>query len=136
MNSGLWSWFVGLGAWNWFIVAAVFLAIELMLPGVFMLWLGIAAVLVGIISLAAVLTWQAQLIAFAVLSIVCIPAWRYFARRMGAPVERPFLNRRADGYVGRVFTLEKPIVDGFGTIRIEDTVWLAAQGITVPRRRS
>ena len=69
------------------------------------------------------MSWQAQLIAFAVLSIACIPAWRYFARKVERPVDRPFLNRRADGYVGRVFTLEKPIVDGVGTIRIEDTVW-------------
>jgi membrane protein implicated in regulation of membrane protease activity len=123
MNSGLWSWFAALGAWNWFIVAAVFLALELMLPGVFMLWLGTAAIMVGIISLTAALSWQTQLIAFAVLAIACIPAWRYFARTVEAPVDRPFLNRRAQGYVGRVFTLDKPIVDGVGTIRIEDTVW-------------
>jgi membrane protein implicated in regulation of membrane protease activity len=123
MNSAFWSWFAALGAWNWFIVAAVFLAIELMLPGVFMLWLGTAAIMVGIISLTAALSWQTQLIAFAVLSIACIPAWRYFARKVETPVDRPFLNRRAQGYVGRVFTLDKPIVDGVGTIRIEDTVW-------------
>jgi inner membrane protein len=34
-----------------------------------------------------------------------------------------FLNRRADAFVGRVFTLERPIVDGSGTIGIDDTVW-------------
>ena len=33
------------------------------------------------------------------------------------------LNRRTDALVGRVFTLEKPIVDGIGTVRIDDTVW-------------
>ena len=46
-----------------------------------------------------------------------------FARRVEAPADQPFLNRRAEGYVGRAFTLEKPIVDGIGTIRIDDTVW-------------
>ena len=122
-NSVIWSWIVAMGGWLWFVVAAVFLLLELMSPGVFMLWLGLAAILIGIISLAMVLSWQAQLIAFAVLSIVCIPMWRYFARKVERPVDRPFLNRRAEGYVGRVFTLEKPIVDGVGTIRIEDTVW-------------
>ena len=122
-NSVIWSWIVAMGSWLWFVVAAVFLLLELMSPGVFMLWLGLAAILIGIISLATVMSWQAQLIAFAVLSIACIPIWRYFARKVERPVDRPFLNRRAEGYVGRVFTLEKPIVDGVGTIRIEDTVW-------------
>jgi membrane protein implicated in regulation of membrane protease activity len=123
MESALWSWAVAMGGWLWFVLAAIFLLIELTVPGVFMLWLGLAAIMIGVISLATVLSWQTQLIAFAVLSIACIPAWRYFARKLEGPVDRPFLNRRADSYVGRVFTLEKPIVDGVGTIRIEDTVW-------------
>jgi membrane protein implicated in regulation of membrane protease activity len=122
-SSVIWSWIVAMGSWLWFVVAAVFLLLELTSPGVFMLWLGLAAILVGIISLVTVLSWQTQLIVFAVLSIACIPMWRYFARKVEGPVDRPFLNRRAEGYVGRVFTLEKPIVDGVGTIRIEDTVW-------------
>jgi membrane protein implicated in regulation of membrane protease activity len=123
MQSALWSWAVAMGGWLWFVLAAIFLLIELTVPGVFMLWLGLAAIMIGIITLATVMSWQAQIIAFAVLSIACIPAWRYFARKVERPVDRPFLNRRADSYVGRVFTLEKPIVDGVGTIRIEDTVW-------------
>jgi inner membrane protein len=122
-NGVIWSWITAMGGWIWFVVAAIFFLLELMSPGVFMLWLGIAAILIGIISLATVLTWQAQLIIFAVLAIACIPAYRYFARKVEKPVDRPFLNRRAEGYVGRVFTLDKPIVDGVGTIRIEDTVW-------------
>ena len=68
-------------------------------------------------------SWQAQLIAFAVFAIASIPAWRHFARKVEKPTDSPFLNRRADGYVGRVFTLDKPIVDGVGTVRIDDTVW-------------
>jgi membrane protein implicated in regulation of membrane protease activity len=123
MNSNIWAWIVSLGMWNWFIAAAIFLGLELMMPGVFMLWLGLAAIMVGVISLAVVWSWQAQLIAFALLSIACVPAWRHFARKVEQPADRPFLNRRAEGYVGRVFTLEKPIVDGAGTIRIEDTIW-------------
>jgi inner membrane protein len=37
--------------------------------------------------------------------------------------EAPMLNRRNQALIGRVFTLEKPIVDGIGTVRIDDTVW-------------
>jgi membrane protein implicated in regulation of membrane protease activity len=52
-----------------------------------------------------------------------VPAWRHFASKVERAGDNPFLNRRAEGYVGRVFTLEKPIVDGVGGVRIGDTIW-------------
>ena len=117
------EWIVSLGSWNWFILAALLLLIEILAPGMFMLWLGLSAILVGIISSAVVWSWQARLIAFAVFAIAAVPAWRHFARKVEKPADSPFLNRRAEGYVGREFTLDKPIVGGVGTIRIDDTVW-------------
>ena len=117
------SWLLSLGSWNWFILAAVLLLLEVLAPGTFMLWLGLSAILVGAISLAVIWSWQAQVIAFAVFAVASIPAWRYFARKVEKPVDRPFLNRRVEGYIGREFTLDKPIVGGVGTVRIGDTVW-------------
>jgi inner membrane protein len=113
----------GLGIWNWFILGGVLLGLELIAPGTFMLWLGLSAIAVGLISLAIVWPWQAQLVAFAVLSIASIVLWRRFGAKAGEIRAQPFLNRRAEGFVGRVFTLERPIVDGSGAVRIGDTVW-------------
>jgi hypothetical protein len=120
------EWLIALGVWNWIIAGGILLALELIAPGAFMLWLGLSAVLVGAISLVFPWPWQAQLAAFAVFAIGSIPLWRYFARRVGPAVDRPFLNRRSEGFVGRVFVLEKPIVDGMGTVRIDDTLWRVA----------
>jgi hypothetical protein len=114
---------ISLGVWNWLILGALLLALELIAPGMFMMWLGLAALLVGIISLGIDWPWQAQLVAFAVFALVSIPAWRHFARKVEAPDDSPFLNNRAAGFVGRVFTLEKPIVNGIGTVRVDDTWW-------------
>jgi membrane protein implicated in regulation of membrane protease activity len=119
----MWSWIVSLGTWNWFILAAVLLLLEMFAPGAFMLWLGLSAILVGVISVGVDWSWPTQIIAFAVFAVALIPVWRRFARRVEPPSQSPFLNRRADGYVGREFTLDKPIVNGVGTIRIDDTVW-------------
>ena len=119
----MWDWIVSLGSWNWFILAALLFLIEVLAPGMFMLWLALSAILVGIISSAVVWSWPSQLIAFAVFAIAAVPAWRHFARKVEKPTESPFLNRRADGYVGRVFTLDKPIVGSSGTVRIDDTIW-------------
>ena len=114
-----------LGIWNWFILGALLLGLEALLPGTFMLWFGLSALAVGLISLVVVWSWQAQLVAFSVLSIGAIVAWRRFSPKApDAAPPVPFLNRRADGFVGRVFTLEKPIVDGAGSVKIGDTIWM------------
>ncbi len=111
------------GVWNWLILGAVFLGLELAVPGAFMLWLGLAALAVGLISFVIDWSWQMQLVIFALLSLALIPVWRRFAPRVEHPSESPLLNRRAESYIGRVFTLENPIVDGVGRVRIDDTVW-------------
>ena len=117
------DYLITLGAWNWLILGAVFLALELVAPGAFMLWIGLAALAVGLISFAIEWSWQAQLVTFAVLSLALIPVWRHFAPTVEQPSESPLLNRRAESYIGRTFTLENPIVDGVGRVHIDDTIW-------------
>jgi membrane protein implicated in regulation of membrane protease activity len=119
----MWTHVLTLGFWDWFIAAAVLLLLEVMAPGTFMLWLGLSALLVGLISLGIDWSWQYQFLAFAVFAMAAIPLWRRIGARARAPTDQPFLNRRTDAFIGRVFTLEKPIVGGNGTIGIGDTVW-------------
>ena len=119
--------FSTLGAWNWLILAVILMALELMAPGVFLFWLGLAALLVGLVSFVLHPSWQAQLLMFAVFAAVAVPVWRRLVRSASrADDSNVFLNRRAEALVGRVLTLEKPIVDGSGTVRIDDTVWRVA----------
>jgi inner membrane protein len=116
--------FSTLGTWNWLIFGVILMALELLAPGVFLFWLGLAAFLVGLLSFAFHPSWQAQILMFAVFAAAAVPLWRRMARsNAAASADNPFLNKRADALVGRVFTLEKPIVDGAGTVRIDDTVW-------------
>jgi inner membrane protein len=115
--------FASLGFWDWFIAGGLLLVLEVLMPGVFMLWLGLAAMLVGVVSIFVDWSWQAQFIAFAVFSVAAIPLWRRLSLQVAATTDEPFLNRRAEALVGRIFTLEKPIVDGSGTVPIGDTVW-------------
>ena len=119
--------FATLGTWNWLIFGVVLMALELMAPGVFLFWLGLAALLVGLLSFAINPSWQLQILLFAIFAACAVPLWRRIARNSSAVSQsNPFLNRRADALVGRVFTLEKPIIDGAGTVRIDDTVWRVA----------
>jgi membrane protein implicated in regulation of membrane protease activity len=115
------AFIVSLGPWAWIIAGAILLALELVVPGAFMMWLGLAAASVGVISLVVDWSWQWQCVAFAVFALASVPLWRRF--KVEPQTDAPLLNRRTDALVGRTFTLEKPIVDGVGTVRIDDTIW-------------
>src|SRR5260221_1588253 len=62
-----------LGAWDWFIAGGLLLVLEVLAPGAFMAWLGVAALVVGGISLYVDWTWQAQFIAFSGFSLAAVP---------------------------------------------------------------
>ena len=110
--------------WHWWILAAVLIILEMFAPGAFLLWLGISAAFVGLIVLALpTLGWEFQLLLFSIFSVINIIIWRrYFAIR-ASDTDQPTLNRRGEQYVGRTFTLEHPIVNGLGKIRVDDSNW-------------
>jgi membrane protein implicated in regulation of membrane protease activity len=110
--------------WHWWILAAVLIILEVFAPGAFFLWLGIAAGVVGgLVYLSPATTWEYQLLAFSVLSVVSIIVWRKFFRTRPADTDQPALNRRGEQYIGRSFTLHEPITDGIGKIRVDDSTW-------------
>lgn len=109
--------------WHWWLLAAVLLVVELAVAGGFyLLWLAFAATVVGGVMLVAEPSWQLQFALFAVLSVASMTLWHRF--KPAAPVsDQPTLNRRGDSYVGRVFVLEEPLVNGIGKLRVDDTQW-------------
>ena len=123
-----------LGPWSWWIIGLVFLGLEILIPGVFLLWIGLAAIVVGAVSLAfwnaAFWGWQLQLMIFAVLAIAFALAGRRISRS-NTETDQPMLNRRVEGLVGRTATLEEPITEGKGRIRLDDTTWIV-QGPDMP----
>lgn len=100
------------------------MAIEAITPGFFFLWMGVAALVVGLVlTVMPELAWTYQVLSFALLSVGSIVAWRLRLRRHPTRTEDPLLNRRGHQYVGRVFTLDAPVVNGHGKIRVDDSTW-------------
>lgn len=110
--------------WHWLVLGFGLLVLEMFLPtGFILLWLGAAAVIVGgIVWLVPSLDWQVEVAIWGLLSVAAILAWRHF-KPMGYADELPTLNRRGHSYVGRVFTLQEPIVNGIGKLRVDDSQW-------------
>jgi inner membrane protein len=68
-------------SWIWFALALVLFAVEALRPGRFALWLGFAAVLVGIIAAVARWPWPAEAAALVVFAAVMVPVWRRYERK-------------------------------------------------------
>ncbi|MBV8768750.1 MAG: NfeD family protein [Hyphomicrobiales bacterium] len=112
--------------WTWLIGGVILMALELAAPGFFLIWLGLAAVLVGGGNFLQPLPWEANGLLFATLAVALVFVGKRMTRRDGddeATVKH--LNQRANALVGRVTTLDQPIVAGEGKVRFDDAIWLA-----------
>lgn len=112
-----------LGGWAWWVLGLVLLGIEILLPGFFFLWFGIAAILIGISALLIDWPWQLQVVGFVVLSLATALIARRFIGTRSGDTSEPHLNLRAGRLEGQTFVLAEPIVEGRGRVKIDDGVW-------------
>jgi hypothetical protein len=116
------AFFANIDYWHWLVFGLILIIIELFAWSTFFLWIGISAIMVGILSkLFPSLSWQIQLLLFSGLSIVSIfLAKKYF------PVKTidNELNVRAKRHIGNSYTVVSN--DEHGTkIKVGDSLWLA-----------
>jgi inner membrane protein len=120
-----------MGGWTWWVVGLILLGVEVLVPGFFFLWFGIAAILIGVSALLIDWPWQMQVIGFVALSAVTALIGRRFAGNVDETIADPLLNLRAGRLEGRTFVLTEPITEGQGRVKIDDTVW-QVQGPDAP----
>lgn len=112
------------GIWFWWIVAGILLLLELMTPGVFAMWLALAAASVGITDYVFELNWQLELLAFAGFALLYVYLARpWYSKSKLQNSDQPNLNQRIYAFVGKSFVLSEPIVNGQGKLDIEGTRW-------------
>ena len=114
------------GVWGWFILAGLLLLGELMVPGAYLIWLGCAALVTGLMAPWLDIGWQGQVLVFAVLGLAAAIIGRLLLPPSKRSTDHPFLNRRVEELVGRSFLLTEPIAGGHGRVRVDDTVWRIA----------
>ncbi len=113
--------------WHWFAFAGVMLLFEMLVPGIFFMFVAAGAAAVGIALLIApsmAFTWQA-LIFVSVAVVAAYVGRKYLVRfqRDRDTTESDTLNRRGSEFVGQVVTLVEPIVAGRGRARVGDSTW-------------
>lgn len=114
-----------MGEWTWWIVAMVLGILELLVPGIFFIWLAIAAVIVGVVVLLLPIALSLQIAIFAILSVALVWLSRTYLTRHPIVSDHPHLNQRGRDYIGQVFNLDQPIENGRGRLKIGDSYWMA-----------
>ena len=107
----------------WGSLAVLLVAAEMLVPGAFMLWLGVAAGAVFLLLLIVPLTPLWQVVAFVALVFALVGLARRLVRRLPVASDQPLLNRRAEQFVGQHFELHSPIVGGRGRIQVGNALW-------------
>jgi len=110
--------------WYWWVLAVFLLAVEILAPGFFFLWLSLSGFVVGtVLYLAPATSLEIQLLFFSSLSIFSIFIWRRYGAQHQTETDHPLLNKRGAQYIGRTFSLIEPIKNGRGKIKVDDSIW-------------
>ncbi|RZA13737.1 MAG: NfeD family protein, partial [Proteobacteria bacterium] len=86
------DFFAANGPWSWIIAGLVLLALELVLPGGILVWMGIAGIVTGLMLLFQPMGWPWQWLIFGVLSLGSILVWLRYSRNRPPATDRPLLN--------------------------------------------
>ncbi|MCD5975402.1 NfeD family protein [Pseudomonas quasicaspiana] len=114
-----------LSFWDWLGLGTVLLILEVFGAGGYLLWMGVAAAAVGVMTfIIPGMLWTFQFLLFAVTSVLTALYWWRRQRTVNRPSDQPGLNMRGQELIGRVFTVQNEIVDGRGKIKVGDSVWL------------
>jgi inner membrane protein len=112
--------------WGWIIAGVILAGLEVLVPGVFLLWIGLGALAVGLI-LSLVpdlpLAWQGLIFAASMLSSLALGFW--IQRRSGRSPDAVLLNRELDSMIGQRYTAISPFVAGRGRIKVQDSSYAA-----------
>lgn len=106
----------------WLIAGLLLCAAETLVPGAFLIWIGAAALVVGLVEFFLPLGLTPQLLLFAALVVAFVVVGRRVYGSLDAGTPQLPLSR-AHAMIGQVFYLGEPIERGFGSIRVGDSVW-------------
>ncbi|GGN36125.1 MULTISPECIES: NfeD family protein [Deinococcus] len=114
-------------SWHWWVLGALLLILEVAAPGIFFVWLALAAFALGLlVFVLPILPVAVQLLLFAALSVAAVTLGRrYVTRLLPDSPEAGRVNRGAHRLVGQTVTVVTPIVNGIGRVRVGDSEWRA-----------
>jgi inner membrane protein len=116
-------------AWLWLIGGVVLLIAEVIAPGFFLIFIGAAAIVTGLLAMAIGLPVAVQLGVFAVLAFLSarLVGRRFYATRYDYSPD-PFLNNKVGRLLGKIVVVVQPVDSHGGRVRVGDGEWSARGG--------
>src|SRR3712207_9543682 len=102
----------------WLLGAIALGIAELIVPGVFLIWLAAAAAATGLLTLAFGIDLPFQFATFALLAIAAVYSGRRWYVNNPMPSADPLLNDRAARLTGRTVVVTQAIENGEGRVKV------------------
>jgi membrane protein implicated in regulation of membrane protease activity len=111
--------------WVWLTLGLLLGALEMLVPGVYLIWLALAAIITGVLTGLFDLSFPLQVVDFVSLSLIAVFSARRFLRERPIESPDPLLNHRAQRLVGEMALVTAPITHGSGRVKLGDSEWIA-----------
>lgn len=93
--------------WHWLVLGMVLVALEMLVPTFFLIWFGLGALLVGVVTLFAALGLAPQLVLWAIASLAMMAIWiRWFK----VP-DRNRAGQAKEGVIGLAGLMTRPVTE-------------------------
>ena len=109
--------------WAWLTIGVLLCAAEIVAPGFFLVWLGVAAIATGVLAFLLPIAVPMQLGVFAVLAFIALYSARRWLKNNPIVSTDPLLNQRGGRLIGEVLTLVTAIENGRGRAKVGDGEW-------------
>jgi len=109
--------------WGWLVFAALLGMGEVAIPGIFLIWVALAAAVTGLVALVLPISVPLQLLLFAGLCLLSVWGGRRWYAANPVDSQDPLLNDRTARLVGEVVTVVEAINNGHGRVKVGDSVW-------------
>ena len=112
--------------WAWIIAGAVIAGLEIVVPGMFLMWIGFGAIATGIVLARypdLAVEWQFVVFAVSMLSSISIGFW--IQRRSGRTKHARLMNREMKAMIGKTYVASVAFTVGRGRIKGHDSSYAA-----------
>lgn len=111
--------------WVWLTLGLLLAALEMLVPGVYLIWLAVAALTTGVLTFAFDLSLPLQVVDFVFLSLIAAFSAKRFLGEKPIESSDPLMNRRGARMVGETALVVTAIEHGSGRVKVGDSEWIA-----------